>query len=117
MGGAVAPQVLWEIAHDHGFKLPVKTYWEFKELVSARPGKVSSLDEYLAVLHRWTEKIQSSPQAMERSVYEVSFPLFDKVVTRAGPGQSPVYAICRSSRASCRAGTSPSTWWPGTAGS
>jgi adenosine deaminase len=32
---------------------------------------VKSLDEYLAVLHQWTEKIQSSPQAMERSVYEV----------------------------------------------
>jgi adenosine deaminase len=71
VGGAVAPHVLWSIAHDHGFKLPVADYWEFKELVSARPGKVKSLDEYLAVLHQWTEKIQSSPQAMERSVYEV----------------------------------------------
>jgi adenosine deaminase len=39
--------------------------------VSARPGKVHSLEEYLAVLHQWTEKIQSSPQAMERSVYEI----------------------------------------------
>jgi adenosine deaminase len=71
VGGAVAPHVLWSIAHDQGFKLPVSDYWEFKELVSARPGKVKSLDEYLAVLHQWTEKIQSSPQAMERSVYEV----------------------------------------------
>jgi adenosine deaminase len=71
VGGAVAPHVLWSIAHDQGFKLPVSDYWEFKELVSARPGKVRSLDEYLAVLHQWTEKIQSSPQAMERSVYEV----------------------------------------------
>jgi adenosine deaminase len=71
VGGAVAPHVLWSIAHDHGFKLPVSDYWEFKELVSARPGKVRSLDEYLAVLHQWTEKIQSSPQAMERSVYEI----------------------------------------------
>jgi adenosine deaminase len=71
VGGAVAPHVLWSIAHDQGFKLPVSDYWEFKELVSARPGKVRSLDEYLAVLHTWTEKIQSSPQAMERSVYEV----------------------------------------------
>jgi adenosine deaminase len=71
VGGAVAPHVLWSIAHDQGFKLPVTDYWEFKELVSARPGKVKSLDEYLAVLHQWTEKIQSSPQAMERSVYEV----------------------------------------------
>jgi adenosine deaminase len=71
VGGAVAPHVLWSIAHDQGFKLPVSDYWEFKELVSARPGKVRSLDEYLAVLHTWTERIQSSPQAMERSVYEV----------------------------------------------
>ena len=71
VGGAVAPHVLWSIAHEQGFKLPVSDYWEFKELVSARPGKVKSLDEYLAVLHQWTEKIQSSPQAMERSVYEV----------------------------------------------
>jgi adenosine deaminase len=71
VGGAVAPHVLWSIAHDQGFKLPVSDYWEFKELVSARPGKVKSLDEYLAVLHQWTEKIQSSPQAMERSVHEI----------------------------------------------
>ena len=71
VGGAVAPHVLWSIAHEQGFKLPVADYWEFKELVSARPGKVGSLDEYLAVLHQWTEKIQSSPQAMERSVHEV----------------------------------------------
>jgi adenosine deaminase len=71
VGGAVAPHVLWSIAHDQGFKLPVSDYWEFKELVSARPGKVKSLDEYLAVMHQWTERIQSSPQAMERSVYEV----------------------------------------------
>jgi len=71
VGGAVAPHVLWSIAHEQGFKLPVSDYWEFKELVSARPGKVKSLEEYLAVLHTWTEKIQSSPQAMERSVHEI----------------------------------------------
>jgi len=71
VGGAVAPHVLWSIAHEQGFKLPVSDYWEFKELVSARPGKIRSLEEYLAVLHQWTEKIQSSPQAMERSIYEV----------------------------------------------
>jgi len=71
VGGAVAPHVLWSIAHDQGFKLPVGDYWEFRELVSARPGKVHSLEEYLAVLHTWTERIQSSPQAIERSVYEI----------------------------------------------
>jgi adenosine deaminase len=71
VGGAVAPHVLWSIAHEQGFKLPVASYWEFKELVSARPGKVKSLAEYLAVMHTWTERIQSSPQALERSVHEI----------------------------------------------
>jgi adenosine deaminase len=71
IGGAVAPHILWSIAHDQGFKLPVQTYWEFRDLVTARPDKVSSQDDYLEILHRWTERIQSSPAAIERSVYEI----------------------------------------------
>jgi adenosine deaminase len=71
VGAAVAPHVLWEIAHDHGFKLPVKTYWEFRDLVYADPERVTSLEAYLDILHRWTERIQSSPSAIERSVYSI----------------------------------------------
>ena len=71
VGGAVAPHILWSIAHDQGFKLPVQTYWEFRDLVTAKPETVSSLADYLAILHHWTEKIQSSPAAIERSVYEI----------------------------------------------
>ena len=71
VGGAVAPHILWSIAHDQGFKLPVQTYWEFRDLVTAKPETVSSLEDYLAILHHWTEKIQSSPAAIERSVYEI----------------------------------------------
>ena len=62
---------MWAIAHDSGFKLPVKSYWDFCELVYADPSKVSSLGDYLDIMHRWTEKIQSSPAAIERSIYEV----------------------------------------------
>jgi adenosine deaminase len=71
VGGAVAPHVLWAIAHDSGFKLPVKSFWDFCDLVYADPNKVSSLGDYLDIMHRWTEKIQSSPAAIERSIYEV----------------------------------------------
>jgi adenosine deaminase len=71
VGAAVAPHVLWSIAHQQGFKLPVKSYWEFVDLVTATPGRVHSLDEYVAILHQYTEKIQSSPAAIERSVYEI----------------------------------------------
>ncbi len=62
---------MWSIAHQQGFKLPVKDYWEFVDLVTVDPRKVKSLDDYLKILHVWTEKIQSSPAAIERSVYEI----------------------------------------------
>src|SRR5688572_19488291 len=71
LGGAVAPHILWSIAHQEGFRLPVKSYWEFVELITARPDKVGSLEDYLKIMHEWTEKIQSSPSAIERAVYEV----------------------------------------------
>jgi adenosine deaminase len=71
VGGAVAPYVLWSIAHQQGYKLPVDSYWEFVSLVTASPDKVHSLDDYVAILHKYTEKIQSSPAAIERSVYEI----------------------------------------------
>ena len=62
---------MWAIAHEQGFKLPVKDYWEFKEMITVEPRKCKSLDDYLRILHEWTEKIQSSPAAIERSVYEI----------------------------------------------
>ena len=67
VGGAVAPHILWSIAHQQGFKLPVRNYFEFVELITSRPGKVVSLEDYLKIMHTWTEKIQSSPSAIERS--------------------------------------------------
>lgn len=70
-GGAVAPHILWAMAHDQGIKLPVKDYFEFVELVSSNPNKVKNLEDYLAILHQYTEKIQSSPHAIERAVYEI----------------------------------------------
>jgi adenosine deaminase len=71
VGGAVAPHILYSIAHSQGFKLPVKDYWEFVALVTADPRKMKGLDDYLKILHEYTEKIQSSPAAIERSVYEI----------------------------------------------
>lgn len=71
VGGAVAPHILYSIAMHQGFKLPTKSYWEFVDLITIRPGTTSTLDDYLKVMHEVTEKIQSSPMAMERAVYEI----------------------------------------------
>ena len=70
LGGGVAPHILWSLAHQQGFKLPVADYWEFVDFVTIDPGKIHSLDDYLNYFH-WTEKIQSSPEAVERCVYEI----------------------------------------------
>lgn len=70
-GGAVAPHILFAMAHEQGIKLPTKNYFEFVDLVTSSPDKVKSLEDYLRILHQYTEKIQSSPMAMERAVYEI----------------------------------------------
>ena len=71
IGASVAPHVMWSIAHQQGLKLPVKDYFEFVELITVDPDRVKTLDDYLHILHTWTEKIQSSPLAIERCVYEI----------------------------------------------
>ena len=69
LGGSVDPSVMWEIAHAQGIRLPTKDYWKFVDLVTVNAGGKKSFDDYLA-LFRWTELIQSSPLAIERSVYQ-----------------------------------------------
>ena len=69
LGGSVDPAVMWEIAHAQGIRLPTKDYWKFVDLVTVDGAKGKTFEEYLA-LFRWTELIQSSPLAIERSVYQ-----------------------------------------------
>jgi adenosine deaminase len=69
LGGSVASEILWSLAHDQGIALPVKDYWEFDALVTVSdPRGVNGLDGLDQVYH-WTELIQSSPLAVERSVH------------------------------------------------
>ncbi len=71
VGASVAPHVMWSIAHKQGLRLPVRNYWDFLELITVSEERIHSVDDYLKILHTWTEKIQSSPEAMERCVYEI----------------------------------------------
>jgi len=69
LGAAVTPAIMWGIAHAQGIRLPTKDFWAFRDLITVgrrRRGFQAYLD-----LFRWTELIQSSPTAVERSVYEV----------------------------------------------
>jgi adenosine deaminase len=69
LGGSVASDILWSLAHEQGIALPVKDYWEFDRLVTVSdPRGVQGLDALNEIYH-WTELIQSSPLAVERSVH------------------------------------------------
>jgi adenosine deaminase len=69
LGGSVASDILWSLAHEQGIALPVKDYWEFDALVTVSdPRGVANLDALDQIYH-WTELIQSSPLAVERSVH------------------------------------------------
>ena len=69
LGGAVATEIMWTLAHEQGIALPVKDYWEFDALVTVSDARgvpdLTALDQ----IYKWTELIQSSPLAVERSVH------------------------------------------------
>jgi adenosine deaminase len=69
LGGSVSSDILWTLAHEQGIALPVKDYWDFDRLVTVSdPRGVPDLNALDAIYH-WTELIQSSPIAVERSVH------------------------------------------------
>ena len=68
LGQSVEPAILWSIAHEQGIKLPSKDYWEFYDLVTLN-NPHTTWSGYFELFH-WTELIQSSTVAIERSVYE-----------------------------------------------
>lgn len=69
VGSAVDPPMMWEIAHEQGIKLPTKNYWEFRNLITV--SDITTYQKYLDLFH-WTELIQSSPEAMEKSIYSIA---------------------------------------------
>jgi len=68
LGGSVHPAVMWTLAHEQGIALPVRDYWDFEALISVDPRGVDGLPE-LDAIYKWTELIQSSPLAVERSIH------------------------------------------------
>jgi adenosine deaminase len=69
LGGSVASDILWSLAHEQGIALPVKDFWEFDRLVTRLTRRASRISTRLDEIYRWTELIQSSPLAVERSVH------------------------------------------------
>ncbi|HYG97775.1 MAG TPA: hypothetical protein VD837_01500 [Terriglobales bacterium] len=72
LGGAVDPPILWHIAHRQGIRLPTKDYWEFEAMVTmGAHDRNRGLREMNERFYKWTELIQSSPEAIQESVASV----------------------------------------------
>src|SRR3954470_2195464 len=69
LGGSVAADIMWSLAHEQGIALATRDYWEFDRMVTVSdPRGVADLDALDRIYHL-TELIQSSPIAVERSVH------------------------------------------------
>ena len=68
LGGSVPTHILWEIAHATGVATGVSDYWEFEARVSVPDAGVDGLDP-LDDIYGLCERIQSSPDAVERAVH------------------------------------------------
>ncbi|MBW7959955.1 adenosine deaminase [Patescibacteria group bacterium] len=90
LGQSVDPHILWSIAHEQGIKLPSKDYQEFYNMITLNKPHISWSDYHK--LFKWTELIQSSPMAMERSLYEtVSGAFRVNGITLQEPGFCPMF--------------------------
>src|SRR4249920_1674638 len=69
LGGSVATDIMWSLAHEQGMALPTRDFWEFERMVTVSdPRGVPDLDSLDRIYHL-NELIQSSPIAVERSVH------------------------------------------------
>lgn len=90
LGQSVEPHTLWAIAHEQGIKLPSKDYWEFHDLVTLNKPEVT-WEDYHKLFHL-TELVQSSPVAMEQTVYQVVSGAYRvNNITLMEPGFNPLY--------------------------
>ncbi len=69
LGSSVPVEVLWELSHEQGIRLPVSDYDDFEMMITMwKLEKNKDLIEMDAKYFKWTELIQSSPHAMREAV-------------------------------------------------
>jgi adenosine deaminase len=67
LGASVPTAALWSLAHEQGFRLPTKNYWEFERIISTHhktTGGVRDVDHLTEQMYNTTHLIQSSPEAL-----------------------------------------------------
>ncbi len=71
LGTSVSPRVLWEIAHDRGFKLPKRDYHEFRDYITLSTTHRMALVEYFEhIYHPILDPLTSGTHAVEQATYQ-----------------------------------------------
>lgn len=72
LASSINPTIYWEIAHDHGFKLPKRDYHQFIDYITLSPERKKPLKEYLdTIYHPLLDPLSSGTHAVERAVFEI----------------------------------------------
>lgn len=72
LGTSINPAIYWQIAHDHGFKLPKRNYHEFIDYITLSLEKKKTINEYFdEIYHPLLDKLSSGTHAVERATYEI----------------------------------------------
>ncbi|MGH7157511.1 MAG: adenosine deaminase [Candidatus Saccharimonadales bacterium] len=67
---SISPEVLWQIAHDSGFKLPKKDYIEFEQFVQLSDKRRMPLNEYFKKIYTpILHPLSSGVHAVEQGAY------------------------------------------------
>lgn len=70
LGTSISPTVLWQIAHESGFKLPKREFNEFKKYITLSPKHKVNLDTYLHnVYHPLLNGLSVGSKALESATY------------------------------------------------
>lgn len=64
IGASIPAHILWSLAHQQGFRLPTKNYWEFAQAITARHGALGGVHDLTSQMYDTNHLVQSSPEAL-----------------------------------------------------
>jgi len=82
LGTSVSPTVLWQIAHESGFKLPKNDFGEFKDFITLSPRRKMKLETYFSKIY-WPvlDKLSSGSIAVEQATYHTMTGAYRRGIT------------------------------------
>ncbi len=70
LGTSISAEILWQIAHESGFKLPQREFTEFRERIMLSSERRVELNTYFKeVYHPLLDKLSSGSHAVEQATY------------------------------------------------